>query len=305
MAAPQPLRAALSVSAYPLTLVATVAAAAALLERGAPAAVVSTAAILAVLALTAILERLSPHVPAWNEAAAADVRTDAAYLATAWIPQAAARALGQAVAVLLTLGLGAWLGPKPWPPGWPLWTQILLAVLVADLGKYWLHRLSHERAALWRFHAAHHSPGRMYSLNGLRLHPVNMLWNLALDVGVPLLLGLQGSAVVLAGVFRSTVSLLQHANVSLRLGPLNWIFSTPALHQWHHSRVLAEGNTNYGSTFILWDVLFGTRFLPAQRTAPEALGLAGGAVHPRRFLSQLLWPFCEKRAQTCRLGPLS
>lgn len=296
-------RAVVSSLAYPSILIGALAVAVALLQGGSPLELVATGVPLAVLASVALLERLVPHMPDWNTARG-DVGEDLAYLALAAVTQPLMRVGAEGFAVVSTLFLAGWLGPQPWPPGWPVWTQVLLALVVADLGKYWLHRIAHERAWLWRFHAAHHSPGRMYSLNGVRLHPVNLAWNLGLDVGVPLLLGLDGAAIVLVGVFRTTVSLLQHANVEMRLGPLNWLLSTPTLHQWHHSDTLAEGNTNYGSTFILWDVLFGTRFLPSERRAPERIGLAAGATHPEGLPEQILWPFCQERLASCPAGRL-
>jgi sterol desaturase/sphingolipid hydroxylase (fatty acid hydroxylase superfamily) len=57
--------------------------------------------------------------------------------------------------------------------------------------------------------------------------------------------------------------IFQHANVQLRLGPLNWFFSMAELHRWHHSRTVEEANHNYGQTISVWDWVFGTRYLPA------------------------------------------
>ena len=282
---------------YPAVLVAAVSLASMMIKRGCPLGVAATASFLAALLVTAVMERISPHVGSWNPSLR-EAAPDGGYLVIASVTQSASRALGQ---LLATLALGSWLGPKPWPHGWPLWAQITAAFLLADFGKYWLHRLSHEHAWLWRFHALHHAPTRMYSLNGVRLHPVNLLWNLMLDVGLPLVLGLEGPAIVLVGSFRATISILQHANIELRVGWLSWVLSTPELHQWHHSSRLGEANANYGSTLIVWDVLFGTRHLPRERTAPAALGLSAGGVQPASVVHQLVWPWCEPRAASCRL----
>jgi sterol desaturase/sphingolipid hydroxylase (fatty acid hydroxylase superfamily) len=66
------------------------------------------------------------------------------------------------------------------------------------------------------------------------------------------------------------------------------IFSTPRLHRWHHSRVLAEGNTNYGENLVLWDQVFGTYFNPDRRP-PADIGISGRIADG--FLAQLLQPF--------------
>jgi sterol desaturase/sphingolipid hydroxylase (fatty acid hydroxylase superfamily) len=79
--------------------------------------------------------------------------------------------------------------------------------------------------------------------------------------------------------------------VDVRLGPLNWIFSGPDLHRWHHSSVIEESNKNYGATLIFWDILFGTRFLPKDRRTPAILGIPQIPTFPKTFLGQLWVPF--------------
>ena len=82
--------------------------------------------------------------------------------------------------------------------------------------------------------------------------------------------------------------LLTHCNIDLRTGPLDFIFSTPGLHRWHHSKVLAEGNRNYGENLVLWDQLLGTYYNPARRP-PTDIGIDGRIA--QGFLRQLLQPF--------------
>ncbi len=154
------------------------------------------------------------------------------------------------------------------------------------------HRIAHERPGWWRFHAAHQAPSSMYSLNGVRIHPVNLAWNLGADTFAALALGLDGTTFALVGSFRSVIAVLQHADLDLNLRGLNLVFSTPDLHRFHHSANLAEGNTNYGSTLIVWYVMFGTRFLRVG--APRELGLSGNQWHPKGFVATLCWPFWKR-----------
>jgi sterol desaturase/sphingolipid hydroxylase (fatty acid hydroxylase superfamily) len=251
-----------------------------------------------VLVVTSALERWFPHDRGWNPPLG-ELRQDAAYLAIAAVLQPVARLAAHAGAVVIALALADHAPVRPWLSGVSPWARAALALGLADLGKYALHRLAHEHAWLWRFHAEHHAPARMHALNGVRLHPVNLLWNLALDAAAPLALGLDGHAIVIIAVVRGTVAVLQHANVALRLGPLSWVLSTPDLHEFHHSADVGQASSNFGSTLIVWDVLFGTRRLPPGR--PARLGLAGDAVQPRRLWNQLVWPWCGSRAETCRL----
>lgn len=61
---------------------------------------------------------------------------------------------------------------------------------------------------------------------------------------------------------RGVYGQLQHANVAIDSGVLDRVFSTPALHRWHHSEYYDEGDTNYGATTSIWDQVFGTWFRP-------------------------------------------
>ncbi|MFQ5566823.1 MAG: sterol desaturase family protein, partial [Paracoccaceae bacterium] len=88
-------------------------------------------------------------------------------------------------------------------------------------------------------------------------------------------------------VFYAVNGFFQHSNVDARLGPLNWLVAGPELHRWHHSRIVRESNTNFGNNLIVWDALFGTRYLPERQVG--VLGLLNRA-YPKDFLGQTLAP---------------
>lgn len=274
--------------AYPMVIAGSVLLADVLHRAGLPPGLVATLVFLIALVVTGLLERLSPRAPRWQPSRR-EARQDLLYLGIAALLQAPAKALGIAIAA----GLVTLIGPalSSLGPSIPLAARAVLAFLLADLGKYAMHRLAHEHPWWWRFHAEHHAPPKMNVLNATRLHPVNLVWNLAIDALTPALFGLDVRVTLLLGVGRGAIAILQHANVRLELWPLSWIFSTPELHQWHHSTRLAEANANYGSSLIVWDILFGTRILPRDRSCPEALGLADGAPHPEALYEQLALPF--------------
>ena len=73
------------------------------------------------------------------------------------------------------------------------------------------------------------------------------------------------------------------------MGFLNWVISSAELHRWHHSRVISESNSNFGNNIIIWDILFRTRFFPADRKVAE-LGLERRG-YPQDFISQMATPF--------------
>ncbi|MBI5450817.1 MAG: GH3 auxin-responsive promoter family protein [Gammaproteobacteria bacterium] len=176
-----------------------------------------------------------------------------------------------------------------WPHQWPVGWQMVLMVLVADFFRYWLHRAAHETELLWRFHAVHHSPQRLYWFNVGRFHPIDKLLQFMLDSLPFILMGVSGEVVTLYFVFYAVNGFFQHCNIRLRFGWLNYLISSAELHRWHHSRKVKESNTNYGNNIILWDLLFGTFFHPRDRVVAE-LGLINRS-YPMNFWQQLRAPF--------------
>jgi len=109
-----------------------------------------------------------------------------------------------------------------------------------------------------------------------------------------LLLVIIGSGEVMLAYFTLITAvhgIFQQANLQLRLGLLNRIFSMAELHRWHHSRTVFEANHNYGQTISIWDWVFGTRYLPVDRTPPEDIGIANLAAFPMSWWAQELSPF--------------
>ncbi|MCL4152868.1 UNVERIFIED_CONTAM: hypothetical protein GTU68_060072, partial [Idotea baltica] len=66
-------------------------------------------------------------------------------------------------------------GVHAWVSSLPIWIQVLLAMLVADLAQYAVHRAFHTVPFLWRFHAVHHSIHTVDWMAGSRLHIVDIL----------------------------------------------------------------------------------------------------------------------------------
>jgi sterol desaturase/sphingolipid hydroxylase (fatty acid hydroxylase superfamily) len=249
-----------------------------------------------------VAERALPFRPAWNRSHG-DLRTDALH---ALVSGVATTQVARGLVALLAGAAAAWLssalGGTLWPVGWPLALQLVLALVIAELPQYWLHRWQHEHDVLWRFHAVHHSAPRLYWLNAARFHPVDL--GLLYLVGyVPLVvLGCPPEVVLLFALFDAVFGMFQHSNVDVRLGPLNWIFSMSEPHRWHHSRALVEANSNYGSNLIVWDVVFGTFFLPRDREPPATIGIAELPAFPAGYLAQLGAPFrwAHVRAEAAR-----
>lgn len=176
-----------------------------------------------------------------------------------------------------------------WPHAWPVGIQAALMLIAADFLRYWLHRASHRYTLLWRLHAVHHSPGQLYWLNVGRFHPLEKALQMAFDTLPFLLLGVGAEVVALYFVFYAVNGFFQHSNIRMRFGILNWVVSSAELHRWHHARQPEVSDHNFGNNLIIWDVLFGTRYLPPDRDSDD-LGLPSPA-YPTGFLAQLRTPF--------------
>lgn len=277
-------------TAFPAILGGALAVAVALLPRMEPLLAIAIAEVVGVIALV-LAERWLPHHRPWQRSHD-DVRTDLTHAAVSGLATAyLARPLVQLAAGALAARLATAVGGTLWPVRWPTIVQLALALVVAELPQYWLHRLQHERDALWRFHAVHHSVPRLYWLNAARFHPLDLLALYVVGYVPLVLLGAPEQVILLFSLFDAVFGMLQHSNVDVRLGPLNRVFSMAEPHRWHHSRVLHEANANYGSNLSVWDVVFGTFLLPTDRRPPTAIGIAAMPAFPTRYLEQLAVPF--------------
>ena len=246
------------------------------------------------MACVAIAERVQPFRTDWLRSHG-DVGTDVCHaMVNALVPEAV-RLLCHAAFLGLGAALVARLGGSIWPTQAPVWAQLALGLLVAEFFAYWIHRAMHQRPLLWRLHAPHHSAPRLYFLNAARFHPVDVFATAVVHQGSLMVLGCPAEVLALHAAFTATHGFLQHANVDLRLGPLNWIFSMAELHRWHHSVVLEEANNNYGANLILWDIVFRSRYLPPRPEGPEHIGISDMPDFPTTYREHLWAPLRWRR----------
>lgn len=263
-----------------------------------PGLAVLGSVLLAMVAL-ALLERVHPYTERWSESRG-DVGTDVAHLLiNQLVLPKLLKAVLLAILVQVAVVLREQLGHSLWPSEAPVLIQLFLSLAITDFIRYWLHRGSHSIGWLWRFHAIHHSSERLYWLNAARFHPVDKLLHTVVLTVPPALLGVGDTVLSLQFVLSGIHGLFQHANIDVRLGPLNYVFAMAELHRWHHSRKLDEANANYGNNLILWDIVFGTRYDPRERRAGADVGLADRSL-PESFLAHMRAPFARQRAPFAR-----
>ena len=146
-------------------------------------------------------------------------------------------------------------------------------LLVADFTQYWVHRTFHAVSFLWPFHAIHHSVEEMDWLAGSRLHLVDVIVTRGLTYVPIFLLGFSERALMVYVFLVAAQATFIHANVRWEFRPLRRLVATPAFHHWHHSAEREAIDKNFAVHTPIWDILFGTYYLPDRW--PSAYGLSG------------------------------
>ena len=136
-----------------------------------------------------------------------------------------------------------------------------LALLLFDLWMYSWHRINHVVPFLWRFHRMHHSDRAMDTSTGVRFHPGEIVLSSFARLLVLPLLGISIEQLVAYEMILLPVICFHHSNLRLPRWVdygLAWVMVSPAVHRVHHSQIVRETNSNYGSVLSCWDRLAGT-----------------------------------------------
>jgi sterol desaturase/sphingolipid hydroxylase (fatty acid hydroxylase superfamily) len=224
--------------------------------------------ILAVMAVGALLEVAVPFF-----AATRDRGRHAANLAFTGLSFVTNWALASLAAILaLSLRPAGLLSATAWSPT----MRIVLGIVALDFSiGYLSHRTLHMSSFLWRFHRIHHCDDFVDVTTTYRTHPVETLWRFLFSVVPVWLIGIPAQAVLIQRLLQATFGVIEHSNIRLPHGVdrlLSVVLVTPNLHKIHHSRLLAETNSNYANVLTLWDRLLGT-FTPSERAYTVAYGL--------------------------------
>lgn len=274
----------LRLAAYPLLLLATfLVAAGALVFHWDPARV-SPLFLVGVLLYLTVLERLIPYERDWHPS-----RAEWRWYGVYFLLTMAGSALAQ---LLVTTAVGRL---SPAEPALPLGAEIPAALLGGSLASYLVHRLGHSNPLLWRLHGVHHVPPKVNVAN----NGVNHVLDIVLAQGIVQLAlacaGFSRESVLAAGLFVAAQGYFVHANIDVRIGPLNHLLASPEQHRLHHSTDLSEAG-HYGSDLSCWDHLFGS-FTWRPGRAPVSVGLSDPGSFPRtgEIVASLLHPVRRAR----------
>ena len=145
--------------------------------------------------------------------------------------------------------------------GWPVWLEILIAVVFLDFAIYLQHWASHKVPILWIVHRMHHADVDIDVTTALRFHPIEIVLSMLYKVVLVFLLGPAAIAVVIFEVLLNGSAMFNHANVALPKWldtVIRLLFVTPDMHRVHHSVHRSEHDSNYGFALSIWDRMFGT-----------------------------------------------
>jgi sterol desaturase/sphingolipid hydroxylase (fatty acid hydroxylase superfamily) len=172
--------------------------------------------------------------------------------------------------------------------GLSFWWQVVVYVVLSDFLLYWIHRGFHS-AAMWRYHAIHHSATQVDWTTTYRFHPINLMLQPTLVGLIMIFLGIKPEVAIFMVPFDVLSAAFVHANVNWTLGPLKYVFASPVFHRWHHGPVDDGGSSNFAPTLSIWDWMFGTFHMPEGRL-PETFGQDDHHL-PEGYFNQLLYPF--------------
>ena len=172
-----------------------------------------------------------------------------------------------------------------WFTGLPLLLQALLISFIFDFGQYWMHRGMHNWYPLWLTHAPHHYITQLNINKGAVGNPVELF---LIGLGIGGFFDFLPRAALLAGTLGLAVGTYQHINVRFN-SPRWWrfLFNTTEHHSMHHSQDYEATRSNYASTWIVIDRLFGT----CVDGEAELLGMEGG--RKMSIAETMTYPFTE------------
>lgn len=181
---------------------------------------------------------------------------------------------------------------------WPMWIEVIAAILILDFAIWAQHLITHKIPLLWRLHRVHHADVDMDVTTAIRFHPIEIGLSMILKIGLVYLLGPAAIAVILFEIILNGTAMFNHANIRLPLwldAIVRRVLVTPDMHRVHHSVHRAEHDSNYGFALSIWDRMFGTYIAqPGAGHDAMQVGLEWQDERPARLMWSLSLPFLRK-----------
>jgi sterol desaturase/sphingolipid hydroxylase (fatty acid hydroxylase superfamily) len=157
--------------------------------------------------------------------------------------------------ILYFYNLVPWSIPHTW------WAYVLCFVWI-DFWRYWAHRIAHENRFWWATHVTHHNSEKYNWSVSFRLS-----WTQHIKIVFFIPVALAGFHPIVFFICHQIAVLYQfwiHTEYIHKLpAVIEYFFTTPSHHRVHHASNEKYLDKNYGSTFIIFDRIFGT-FMPEE-----------------------------------------
>jgi sterol desaturase/sphingolipid hydroxylase (fatty acid hydroxylase superfamily) len=151
---------------------------------------------------------------------------------------------------------------------WAYWIALIIG---QDFLFYVLHYVDHYVRFFWAVHVTHHSSEEFNLTVGFRSSVFQPLYRFIYFIPLSLF-GFDGKDIMFIYSATQIYGILIHTKYVKKLGPLEWILSTPSHHRVHHASNIPYLDKNMGMLLIIWDRMFGT-FAEEKDDEPVRYGL--------------------------------
>ena len=191
--------------------------------------------------------------------------------------------------ILSTLGHG-WIHLPT--RGYWYFVSLIILVVISDLYTYTFHRLQHAIPFLWAMHSFHHSANALTFVTGARHFWMERVLSSAILPIMPILFLVPPDMQLILSLIHFFPDTCAHLNVRFPMGRMITLLNSPQWHRIHHSAMPEHHDKNFASLLPLWDILFGTAWIPKPDEYPVT-----GFDPPVRVsvIDGIIWPFRHLR----------
>jgi sterol desaturase/sphingolipid hydroxylase (fatty acid hydroxylase superfamily) len=176
--------------------------------------------------------------------------------------------------------------------GYWYFVSIIILVVISDLYTYTFHRLQHAVPFLWAMHSFHHSANAITLVTGARHLWMERVMTSAVLPIMPILFLVPPDMQLIFTVIHFFPDSCAHLNVRFPMGPMMTVLNSPQWHRIHHSAMPEHRDKNFASILPLWDILFGTAWIPK----PDEYPITGFDPPVRvSTIEGVIWPFRHLR----------
>jgi sterol desaturase/sphingolipid hydroxylase (fatty acid hydroxylase superfamily) len=152
---------------------------------------------------------------------------------------------------------------------------LLIPILVFDFFYYWLHRAQHSWPWFWQVHKLHHTDEAVNVTTSYRHHWTEEFFrSVAIVAPMALLFNITPAEGGFLTVVLAQWGHFVHANIRMPMGKAGLVVAGPQYHRIHHSVERKHWDKNFAAYFPLWDIVFGTAYVPQHNEWP-ATGVKG------------------------------